>query len=91
MSVPTNCISCGMQLYTNPPITDIKCDKCEEVDDLKLLIKRLKEKHEAELQQEKETVKQYKQVLQEIVSYSKYEGNQWYERAKRLLHNEDDL
>lgn len=91
MSVPTNCMSCGMVLYTNPPIKDIKCDKCEEVDDLKLLIKRLKEKHEAELKQEKETVNQYKQVLQEIVSYSKYEGNQWYERAKRLLNNEDDL
>lgn len=35
MSVPTNCSSCGMELYTNPPIREIKCEKCEENDHLK--------------------------------------------------------
>lgn len=30
-------------------------------------------------------VMQYRNVLQEIVSLTKYEGNQWYEKAKEVL------
>ncbi|KIL72125.1 hypothetical protein [Bacillus badius] len=30
-------------------------------------------------------VQRYEKVLKEIVEYSKYEGNQWYENAKQAL------
>lgn len=32
-----------------------------------------------------EKAEQYKQMLEEIVAFTKYDGNQWYSDAKKLL------
>jgi hypothetical protein len=37
MSVITNCKSCGMEIFTNPPIKELECEKCEENRELKSL------------------------------------------------------
>lgn len=38
MSVPTNCSSCGMTIYTNPPIREMQCEKCDENEALRKLV-----------------------------------------------------
>ncbi|MGM7635654.1 hypothetical protein [Bacillus sp. Hm123] len=38
--------------------------------------------------QQHQEIERYKKVLQEIVGFSKYEGNQWYEDVKQALEGE---
>lgn len=37
------------------------------------------------IQKLEKEIEQYREVLNEIVRYSKYEGNQWYENVKQVL------
>jgi hypothetical protein len=87
LSVPTNCVLCGRELYTNPPIKEIKCEQCDEIERLQKFIETLQVVHFVELQREKASVERYEQVLKEIIGYTKYEGNQWYEKAKKALED----
>jgi hypothetical protein len=91
MSVPTSCASCGRELYTNPPIRDIKCKQCQEIERLEKFIDNLHVTHFTELQREKATVEQYEKILKEIVSYTKYKGNNWYEKAQKALEEESKM
>ncbi|MBP0725553.1 hypothetical protein J5Y03_10170 [Bacillus sp. RG28] len=52
---------------------------------LEAFVEKLHAVHFTELQREKAMVERYEKILKEIVSYSKYEGNQWYEKVKKVL------
>lgn len=59
----------------------------EEIERLQAFTENLQVVHFTELQREKATVERYEKVLKEVASYTKYEGNQWYEKAKKALED----
>ena len=40
-----------------------------------------------QLYEKDQRIEELEKVLKEIVSYTKYEGNQWFENVKRVLGN----
>jgi hypothetical protein len=57
----------------------------EENERLEKFIDNLHIVHFTELQREKATVEQYEKLLTEILGYTKYKGNNWYEKIQKIL------
>jgi aspartate carbamoyltransferase catalytic subunit len=76
MSVPTNCVLCGRELFTNPPIKEIKCEQCEEIERLEKYIETLNVVHFTEIQREKATVERYEKALKSIYEIIGYEDDE---------------
>ena len=63
----------------------------KENERLEAFIETLQVVHFTELQREKATVEKYEKILKEIAGYSKYEGNQWYEKVKKALEESTSI
>ena len=41
MSVPTECVACGMTMYVSPPVKESQCEKCEQNDIMKKALREI--------------------------------------------------